>query len=35
MPCDPIWRTDAGLRVAGPARFGFSHPYRPLEELRR
>lgn len=31
----PIWRTDAGLRVAGPERFGFSRRYRPLEELAR
>ena len=35
IPCAPIWRTDAGLRVAGPERFGFAHPYRPLEELAR
>lgn len=33
IPCAPVWRTDAGLHVAGPQRFGFSHRYRPLEEL--
>jgi DUF917 family protein len=33
MPCAAIWRTPEGLRVAGPARFGFPHAYRPLEEL--
>ena len=33
MPCAPIWRTPAGLRVGGPARFGFRHAYVPLEEL--
>jgi DUF917 family protein len=32
LPCAPIWRTPAGLRVAGPDRFGFPHEYRPVEE---
>ena len=33
MPCDPLWRTPAGLAVAGPAAFGFPDVYRPIEEL--
>ena len=33
MPCAPIWRTPAGLAVAGPAAFGFPHAYEPVEEL--
>jgi DUF917 family protein len=33
MPCDPLWRTPAGLAVAGPAAFGFPDAYRPVEEL--
>lgn len=33
MPCDPLWRTPAGLAVAGPAAFGFPDPYRTIEEL--
>ncbi|WP_175417086.1 DUF917 family protein [Arthrobacter sp. 24S4-2] len=32
-PCDPIWRTERGLAIAGPAAFGFDHPYVPLEAL--
>jgi DUF917 family protein len=35
IACAPVWRTDAGLRVAGPERFGLSETYRPLEELAR
>ena len=33
IPCAPVWRTAAGLAVAGPAAFGFPHPYAPVEEL--
>lgn len=33
IPCAPVWRTDAGLAVAGPQVFGYSHPYVPVEEL--
>jgi DUF917 family protein len=32
-PCDPVWRTPAGLQLAGPAAFGYDHPYVPVEEL--
>src|SRR5207245_5099634 len=32
-PCDPIWRTPGGLQLAGPAAFGYDHPYVPVEEL--
>jgi hypothetical protein len=35
MPCDPLWRTPAGLAVAGPGAFGFDDDYRPIEELAR
>jgi DUF917 family protein len=29
--CDPVWRTDAGLAIGGPAAFGYDFPYVPLE----
>jgi hypothetical protein len=32
-PCDPVWRTPGGLQLAGPAAFGYDHPYVPIEEL--
>jgi len=35
IPCDPLWRTESGLAVAGPGAFGFADPYRPVEELAR
>jgi DUF917 family protein len=35
IPCAPVWRTPAGLRVAGPERFGYAGPWRPVEEARR
>ncbi len=31
MPCAPVWRTPAGLRVAGPERFGYPRPWTPVE----
>jgi uncharacterized protein len=31
--CDPVWRTDAGLEVAGPAAFGYELEYVPLDVL--
>lgn len=34
-PCDPLWRTAAGLAVAGPAAFGYSHAYTPVETTER
>jgi DUF917 family protein len=33
FPCDPIWRTDAGLALAGPRAFGYDLDYVPVEEL--
>ena len=33
IPCAAIWRSEAGLAVAGPAAFGFPHAYAPVEEL--
>ena len=35
IPCAPIWRTVRGLEVAGPERFGYPGPWRPVEELAR
>jgi DUF917 family protein len=32
IPCAPIWRTQRGLEVAGPERFGYPGPWRPVEE---
>ncbi|MFI6296447.1 DUF917 domain-containing protein [Nonomuraea sp. NPDC050790] len=32
-PCDPLWRTDRGLEIAGPAAFGYDLDYVPVEEL--
>jgi DUF917 family protein len=34
FPCDPIWRTDAGLALAGPRAFGYDLDYVPVEALR-
>ena len=33
MACDPVWRTPAGLRIAGPRAFGYEFDYVPVEEL--
>lgn len=30
-PCDPRWRTEAGLDLVGPGYFGYDHPYVPVE----
>ncbi len=35
IPCAPIWRTPRGLEVAGPERFGYPGPWRPIEETTR
>lgn len=29
--CDPLWRTERGLEIAGPAAFGYEIPYKPFE----
>ncbi|HLB61323.1 MAG TPA: DUF917 domain-containing protein [Actinomycetota bacterium] len=31
LPCDPVWRTPEGLRLAGPGAFGYGHEYVPVE----
>jgi uncharacterized protein len=31
-PCDPRWRGDAGLALAGPRYFGYEIDYMPVEE---
>jgi len=32
MPCDPRWRQEAGLKLVGPAYFGYDVPYVPVEQ---
>ncbi|WP_285776004.1 DUF917 domain-containing protein [Microtetraspora sp. NBRC 13810] len=32
-PCDPLWRTPAGLATAGPRAFGYDLDYIPVEDL--
>jgi DUF917 family protein len=34
-PCNPLWRTPAGLEVVGPAAFGYDVAYVPVEDLPR
>jgi hypothetical protein len=31
--CDPVWRTEKGIAVAGPRAFGYEFDYQPVEEL--
>lgn len=31
-PCDPIWRSEAGLDLVGPRYFGYEHDYVPLRD---
>jgi uncharacterized protein len=33
FPCAPAWRTPSGLKLFGPARFGYNIPYVPIEKL--
>ena len=33
LPCDPKWRTDAGLALVGPKYFGYDIDYQPIENL--
>jgi DUF917 family protein len=33
--CDPVWRTERGIAVAGPRAFDYEFDYRPVEELAR
>jgi DUF917 family protein len=35
FPAPALWRTPAGLRIFGPAHFGFDVPYVPIEERQR
>lgn len=32
LPCDPRWRTPAGIELAGPRYFGYDVDYIPVEE---
>ncbi len=31
--CDPVWRTEQGIMLAGPRAFGYEFDYLPVEEL--
>jgi hypothetical protein len=33
FPCDPIWRSEPGLELAGPRAFAYDVDYVPVEEL--
>ena len=33
LPCDPCWRTEAGLALVGPRYFGYAMDYVPIEVL--
>lgn len=33
LPCDPRWRTPAGLELVGPRYFGYDHDYVPVEDV--
>ena len=33
LPCDPKWRTPAGIDLVGPKYFGYDHAYAPVEEI--
>lgn len=33
--CDPLWRTERGLELAGPRAFGYDLPYVPFEGAQR
>ena len=33
FPCDPVWRTPAGLALAGPRAFGYDLEFAPVETL--
>ncbi|MGE5226803.1 MAG: DUF917 domain-containing protein [Planctomycetaceae bacterium] len=33
FPCDPIWRTERGLQLAGPRAFGYDLDYVPVETI--
>jgi DUF917 family protein len=35
IPCDPRWRTAAGMTLVGPAYFGYETTYMPVEERYR
>ncbi len=32
-PADARWRTEAGIKTAGPRYFGFDYDYQPVEDL--
>ena len=35
LPCDSVWRSTAGLALAGPRAFGYEFDYEPVEDLVR
>ncbi|MGI8478025.1 MAG: DUF917 domain-containing protein [Thermomicrobiales bacterium] len=32
MPCDPRWRSEAGMKLVGPGYFGYEADYVPIEQ---
>jgi uncharacterized protein len=34
IPCDPVWRTAAGIELGGPRHFGYDLEYLPIESGR-
>ena len=32
LPCDPLWRSERGLQIAGPRAFGYDIDYVPVED---
>ncbi|MGH2548532.1 MAG: DUF917 family protein, partial [Thermomicrobiales bacterium] len=32
IPCDPRWRSEEGLRLAGPRYFGYDVDYLPFDQ---
>jgi hypothetical protein len=35
FPCDPVWRSEGGLRLTSPRAFGYDFDFRPVEEIHR
>lgn len=33
FPCDPVWRSEGGLRLTSPRAFGYDIDFRPVEEI--
>jgi len=35
FPCHEKWRSEAGIKTAGPRYFGYDYPYTPVEHLEK